>query len=463
MKEQYNPKEARIEENDLSEEAVYLLKWDTPRQAEEADTPVISNDQWVWVEGSVWTAKMLKTLERGVKGGKWYSLIDKVWKIENLRSAFKRVKANKGAAGVDRQAIAQYEEHLESNLQWLSEKLKQGSYRTKPIRRCYLEKPGRKKELRPIGIATVRDRIVQTALRNVIEPILENEFAPRSYGFRPQRHQKLALREICIAFKRGKHWVLDADIQGYFDQIDHKILMGKVAQHISDNRVLELIELFLKAEVDENGTLHASEQGSPQGAVISPLLANLYPNELDWALARQGLTMVRYADDFVVLCDEETQAQQAKEYIEKWCTENQLRLHPDKTQIVQVSTRRGIDFLGYHLRTENKRWVSEKSRKQFRDKLRPLTARCHGQSLKKTIEKLNPILRGYFNYYKDTQGSVLEKLDQLPRRRLRTIIRCNNKRKGNGRGWDNKRYQIVYFNNLGLFNMEQARLENLES
>jgi len=463
MRIQNDQKNEAYDESKLSEEAVYLLKWNTPRQAEEVHAEDLLTDRWAWVEGSVWNAKMLKTLERGVKGGKWFSLIDKVWKIENLQNAFNRVKSNRGAAGLDRQTIEQYEEELEGNLNWLSEELRLGRYQTKPIRRCYLQKPGRKRELRPIGIATVRDRVVQAALRNVIEPILENEFAERSYGFRPQRSQKLALREICKGLKKGKYWVLDADIKGFFDEIDHTILVKKVSEYISDTRVINLIEEFLKAEIDDAGARHTPSKGCPQGAVISPLLANLYLNELDWKLSRKGYTMVRYADDFVVLCYEEYQAKQALVIIENWCEEHKLRLHPDKTQLTKVTAKEGIDFLGYHLRLGGRRWISEKSTKQLRDKLRPLTRRCHGQSLSKTIEQLNPILKGYFNYFKQTQGSPLARQDSWLRMRLRSIIRKNSKRQGVGRGLDHKLYPNAYFAKLGLFSMEQARREHLES
>ena len=450
-----------IKENILSEDAVYLLDWRQPRTAEENPNHTKSQgeipNRWEWVEPSVWNAKMLTTLERGVKGGKWFSLIDKVWKLDNLRSAFKRVKTNKGAAGIDKQSIKNYENNLEENLQWLSKQLKEDTYTSKPMRRCHIEKPGRKNETRPIGIATVRDRVVQTALRNVIEPILENQFAEKSYGFRPRRSAKDALREVRNQLDQGKCHVLDADIQGFFDEMDHEILIRKICELISDKRIIQMIRMFLETEVDDAGTRHIPTKGTPQGAVISPMLANLYLNELDWLLANEGNEMIRYADDFVVMCDKEEQAKKVRDQIEEWCGRNKLKLHPEKTVVTEVTAKQGIDFLGYHLRMNGKQWISKKSTKKFRDNIRPLTRRTNGVSLETTIEKLNPKLRGFYEYFKQGNTIGLKGLDGWTRMRLRSILRKRVGRKGKGRGLDHHRYPNAYFADLGLFSLEEAK------
>lgn len=452
---------SRIKEQQLPKEAVYLLDWHQPSTAEDNSNHAKSQggipNRWEWVEPSVWNAKMLTTLERGVKGGKWFSLIDKVWSMQNLRSAFKRVKANKGAAGVDKQSIENYESNLEENLQWLCQQLKEGTYRSKPIRRCHIEKPGRKHETRPIGIATVRDRVVQTALRNVIEPILENQFAEKSYGFRPRRSAKDALREVRNSIDQGKCQVLDADIQSFFDEMDHEILIGKLSEYISDSRIIDLIRMFMEAEIDEEGTRHTPTKGTPQGAVISPMLANLYLNELDWLLASEGNEMIRYADDFVVMCNKAQQAEQARDLIEEWCEQNKLKLHPEKTVLTEVTESQGIDFLGYHIRKNGKQWISGKSAKKFRDNIRPLTRRTSGESLETTIEKLNPKLRGFYEYFKHGNTYGLICMDGWVRMRLRSIKRKRVGRKGKGHGLDHHRYPNAYFANLGLFSLEEAK------
>jgi RNA-directed DNA polymerase len=451
----------QIKEKLLPEDVFYLLDWHQPSTAEENPNQTKSQgtvpNRWEWVEPSVWNAKMLTTLERGVKGGKWFSLIDKVWKMQNLRSAFKRVKANKGAAGVDKQSIKNYESNLEANLQWLSKQLEEGTYQSKPIRRCHIEKPGRKHETRPIGIATVRDRVVQTALRNVIEPILENQFAEKSYGFRPRRSAKDALREVRNSIDQGKCQVLDADIQSFFDEMDHEILIGKISEHISDSRIIDLIKMFMEAEIDDAGTRHTPTKGTPQGAVISPMLANLYLNELDWLLASEGNEMIRYADDFVVMCDKAKQAEESRDLIEKWCEENKLKLHPEKTVLTEVTGNQGIDFLGYHLRKNGKQWISKRSAKKFRDNIRPLTRRTNGESLETTIAKLNPKLRGFYEYFKNGNRIGFRELDGWTRMRLRSIKRKRAGRKGKGHGLDHHRYPNVYFAELGLFSLEEAK------
>ena len=447
-------------EINIPEENLYLLKWDIPRLTEEAHDDLFASrfaGKFTWVETSVWTPKMCSTLERGIKGGKWFSLIDKVWKFDNLFSAFKQVKANKGAAGIDSISIEKYEQNLVGNLNYLSQQLRENKYQPKAIRRCYITKPGRKKEQRPIGISTVGDRVVQTALRNVIEPIFENEFAESSHGFRPQRSAKEALREVQKSIREGKRHILDADIQGFFDEIDHDILMSKVSQHISDTRILSLIESFLKTEIDDAGTRLKPTKGTPQGTVISPLLANLYLNDLDWQMLEKGYTMIRYADDFVVLCDNAEDTEHALDFIEKWSETHKLKLHPDKTLRKEISTKDGIDFLGYYFISNGRCWISKKSLKKFRDNLRPHLKRCNKHGMTGIIAEINPKLRGYYNYFKQAGINSHNAIDGWVRMRLRSILKRHEKKRGIGRGMYHKRYPNAYFADLGLFSLEESK------
>ena len=258
-------------------------------------------DRWSWVEPEVWTDRMLTALEKGVKGGRWHSLIDKVYSMDNLRAAFDQVKANRGSAGVDRQSIELFESDLESGLAFLAESLRQGTFRPKPIRRVWIPKPG-KKEKRPLGIPTIRDRVVQTALRNVLEPIFERTFADHSYGFRPGQGCKDALRRVDALLKQGFCFVVDADLKSYFDTIDHELLLGLVGGKVSDTSLLALVRSFLSQDVLDSASCWTPERGTPQGAVISPLLSNIFLDPLDHLMASAEFEMVRYADDFVILC-----------------------------------------------------------------------------------------------------------------------------------------------------------------
>lgn len=253
--------------------------------------------QWAWTEASVWNERMLATLERGIKGGKWFSLIDKVWKLDNLQSATEKVARGKSAKKADGRRCRRYLEQSQERLPPLQAKLKTGDYQPRPVQRTWIPKLG-SKELRPLGIPAVEDRVVQMALRHVLEPIFEHAFAPHSYGFRPRRGAKDALRRVQGLLEEGNTWVVDADIKGYFDNIPQDKLLAAVSQHVSDGQVLELLQRFLKQGVMESGQgWSPTETGTPQGAVISPLLANIYLNPLDHLRAGQGREMVRYADD----------------------------------------------------------------------------------------------------------------------------------------------------------------------
>jgi len=239
---------------------------------------------------------MLTALEEGVKGGVWFSLIDKVYAERTLRVAWQHVKANAGAAGVDHVTVTMYERDLECSLATLAAQLRDGTYRPQPIRRTWIDKPG-SREQRPLGIPTVRDRVVQTALRLVLEPIFERTFAAQSYGFRPRRGCKDALRRVDGLLTAGHTWIVDADVRRYFDTIPQQALMQRLRVKVADGRVLALLEAFLTQPVMEDLSMWTPEEGTPQGAVISPLLANIYLDPLDHAVAAAGCEMVRYADD----------------------------------------------------------------------------------------------------------------------------------------------------------------------
>jgi len=397
---------------------------------------------------------MLTALETGVKGGKWFSLIDKVISLPNLKSAFTQVKRNDGSAGVDHVTIRMFEAHLEENLQLLSESLRAGSYRPQPIRRVWIAKPG-SKEKRPLGIPTVRDRVAQAAIRNVMEPIFERDFAAQSYGFRPERGTKDALRRVTELLKAGYVHVVDADFQSYFDTIPRQPLLEQVRVKVADGKVLDLLDMYLGQEVMENAKHWAPEGGTPQGAVISPLLSNIYLDPLDHRMAQHGYEMVRYADDFVILCRSQSEAQRALCEVEEWTTAAGLRLHPEKTRIVDASQHGGFDFLGYHFE-RGYRWPSKKSLRKFQDKIRVKTKRINGHSLQRTISALAPIQRGWLEYFKHSQGGIFEKLDKWIRMRLRSILRHRQKRKGRSRGRDHNRWPNAFFAEQGLFSFTAA-------
>jgi len=393
---------------------------------------------------------MLAALEKGVKGGTWFSLIDKVYAMDNLRSAFCSVKRNEGAAGVDHQSIAMFEAHLEANLERLSACLRDGSYRPAAIRRVYIPKPGKKKEMRPLGIPTVRDRVAQAALRHVLEPIYERDFAQHSYGFRPNRGCKDALRRVNTLLYNGYTWVVDADLKSYFDTIPHKQLMDRVQAKVADGRVLRLIESYLHQDVMDTAGQWTPQEGSPQGAVLSPLLSNIYLDPLDHHMAQAGCQMVRYADDFVILCRTEREAREALEKVKAWTAQAGLTLHPEKTRIVDATQKGGFDFLGYHFE-RGYRWPGPKSLGKFKDSIRAKTHRANGQSLGQIISTINRSLKGWFEYFKHSQPCTFSNLDGWIRMRLRSILRWRQDRRGCGRGRDHQRWPNAFFAVQGLF------------
>lgn len=414
--------------------------------------------EWEWTEASVWTERMLTTLARGIKGGKWFSLMDKVWKLENLQSAVKAVVRNKGAAGVDGKRVKEYLLESPQRLVKVQAMLKAGQYTPQPVKRVWIPKLG-SKELRPLGVPVTEDRVVQTAIRNVIEPIFEATFAEQSYGFRPGRGAKDALRRVDQLLKAGKVWVVDADLKGYFDTIPQGKLMEAVGEHISDGPLLELIERFLKQGVMESGKeWQPTETGTPQGAVISPILANIYLNPLDHLMAKGGREMVRYADDFVVMCESEQEASEVLKQLGEWAGRAGLTLHPTKTRIVDESQKGGFDFLGYHFE-RGRRWPRQKSLKKFRETIREKTGRLRPGGMEEIVRDVNRTLKGWFEYFKHSNKWTFRDLDGWVRGRLRSILRSRHGQKGTGR-WskaNHRQWPYAYFADLGLISLALAR------
>lgn len=429
----------------------------TKQEAEtQSDDQGKSPANWTWVEGCVWTEAMLAALGNGVKGGKWFSLMDKVYAPKTLAAAWQRVQANAGAHGVDQMSVEIFAANAERYLTELSLALRSGSYVPQAIRRVTIPKAGGGE--RPLGIPTVKDRIAQTALKFAIEPVFEREFLDSSYGFRPQRGCKDALREVQHQLNAGRVWVVDADLKSYFDTISHEMLMDKLKRRIADGKVLQLIGRYLQQEIVAQASSWTPTLGTPQGAVISPLLANVYLHDLDQEMANAGYTMVRYADDFVVLCEDQEQAQAALARVRAWVQAHELTLHPDKTHVGNCLERgQGFEFLGYRFEAGH-RTIRGKSIQAIKDKVRKLTRRNCGQSLKYLAERLNPMLKGWFGYFKHAKGGIFVKLDGFIRRRLRSIL-CKQNKLGyyHTSHAISRRWPTAYFAELGLFTMADAR------
>jgi RNA-directed DNA polymerase len=436
-------------------------------------TPSGETDPLGFVERRVWTDRMLEALRKGgPEGGKWYSLHDKVFAKETLRAAFERVAANQGAPGVDGRTVAVFGESLEEEIERLQSDWKAGKFRAQPIRRQWIPKPG-SDEMRPLGIPTVRDRVVQAALRLVMEPIFEMDFHDNSHGFRPGRRASDAMNVVMTGLKAGNVWVVDADLKGYFDSIPHGPLLQAVKRRITDGRILDLLAMFLKAGVMEYGIITEPEAGSPQGGVISPLLANIYLNDLDHLMAKKGWQMTRYADDFVILCSNQTDAEQALTDVKTWTVQTGLVLHPVKTRIVDLGQPGNhIDFLGYRLKQHRNqktgidkilRLVRPKSLNKIEATIRQHTKRTNGTCLPCIIGKLNQVFRGWFAYFRTAHTSIHERLDQTTRRRLRAILAKRRKRPSWGGGHCHNRWPNAYFAQRGLFSLKEAHEKYLQS
>jgi RNA-directed DNA polymerase len=403
---------------------------------------------------------MLDTLlQDKVKGGKWHTLIDKVFSELNLFCSAHKVLGKKGAAGVDRQTVEHFAEHEREELNRLGQQLRDGNYRPAPVRRTWIPKPG-SSEKRPLGIPTVRDRVVQTALVHAIEPILDATFHERSFGFRHGRGCHDALRCVEELLEAGYVYVVDADLKGYFDSIPKDRLLEIIGQKISDRRVLELVQQFLDQEIMEELRTWTPEAGVPQGAVLSPVLSNAYLNPLDHRMAELGFQMVRYADDFVILCRTPAEATTALDAVREWVEGNGLTLHPEKTHVVDA--REGsFSFLGYSFRGKL-RFPRDKSHRKFADRIRELTPRKSGESLEFMIRRLNRSTQGWFNYFRHCHWSIYRDYDYLIRRRLRALLlkrhRRNRRHLPRTQRWPN-----AYFTARGFVSLNESHVRYVQS
>lgn len=383
------------------------------------------------------------------KRHKAHSLIDKVYDRANLQRAWRRVRANKGAHGLDRVTIEMFGSDIDTHLREIQRKLKERRFVPQPVRRVYIPKASDPNKLRPLGIPVVADRVVQQAIIQIVDPLFDDTLSDRSFGYRKRRSAHDAMTTMIADIKQGYQIVIDADIKGFFDNLSHDVAMSRIRQRIADGRVLDLFEAFLKAGIHEDGVVTAPEAGTPQGGVVSPWISNLVLDDLDKAIEAKGWRHVRYADDFVVLCKTPEEAEPALRYIKDVVRKLELELHETKTRI--SSARQGFAFLGFEIRSYRV-GIKRKAIERLKDRIRGITARQQGRNIEAVIEDLNPVIRGWARYYGVAEiNELCRELQKWIRSRLRSF-RFKRKRRT-----DNWRLRSHRLRKWGLLSLADCR------